>query len=111
VKAAKDMNINRLSSAMFTNENEIPPRDLSQHFASHFDDKVMLIEVQLAIDKSVFDGTRKIIAETECFMNLDSLRRCLKSLKMKNCEGYDPIPQRILINVADDLLAPLVNPL
>jgi hypothetical protein len=48
---------------MYVNGNEIPPGDLSQRFASHFDDKVRQITARSAINKSVFDSTRKIIAD------------------------------------------------
>ena len=32
------------------------------------------------------------------FMDPDSIKECVISLKMKNPEGYDRIPQRILID-------------
>ena len=37
-------------------------------------------------------------------MDPDSIRECILSLKMKNTEGYDRIPQRILVDGVDCLL-------
>ena len=33
--------------------------------------------------------------------------KCLKDIKIKNCEGYDRIPQRILADGAKILVKPL----
>ena len=38
------------------------------------------------------------------FMYPDSIKECVMSLKMKNSEGYDRIPQRILIDGVDHLM-------
>ena len=39
-------------------------------------------------------------------MTRDRVYECLKQLKSKNCEGYDRIPQRILLDGVDALLTP-----
>ena len=31
---------------------------------------------------------------------------CLKEIKIKNCEGYDLVPQRVLVDGAEILIAP-----
>jgi hypothetical protein len=43
------------------------------------------------------------------FMSSKDILECLKSIKIKNCEGYDRIPQRILNDGADHLIAPLTG--
>jgi hypothetical protein len=37
------------------------------------------------------------------------IRECINSLKIKNTEGYDRIPQRVMLNVIDVLTARLSN--
>jgi hypothetical protein len=40
-------------------------------------------------------------------MNLSSVKECMSSLKIKkNVEGYDRIPQRILVGAVDVLIYP-----
>ena len=41
------------------------------------------------------------------FMSENDIIECVKQLKLKNCEDYDRIPQRILI----DGISILINPL
>ena len=40
-------------------------------------------------------------------MSRDRIVECVKSLKMKNTEGYDRIPQRIIIDGLESLSKPL----
>ena len=35
------------------------------------------------------------------FMDTDSVRECILSLKLKNSEGFDRIPQRVLVDGVD----------
>ena len=56
------------------------------------------------MDKEVYNGAPKIQCQSSMFMDPDSIRECILSLKMKNTEGYDRIPQRILIDGVDCLL-------
>ena len=39
-------------------------------------------------------------------MTRDKVYECIKQLKSKNCEGYDPIPQRVLLDGIDVLTPP-----
>ena len=43
------------------------------------------------------------------FMTKDDIMSCIKMLKIKNCEGYDRIPQRVLIDGIDLLIDPLTK--
>ena len=40
-------------------------------------------------------------------MTSKDITECLKTIKIKNCEGYDRIPQRILVDGAESLITPL----
>ena len=43
------------------------------------------------------------------FMSRHDIIRCMISIKIKNCEGYDRIPQRILVDGFEYLLDPLAK--
>ena len=43
------------------------------------------------------------------FMTSSEISECTDELKLKNTEGYDRIPQRILIDDQDSLMGPLTN--
>ena len=43
------------------------------------------------------------------FMTKQDIISCIKMLKIKNCEGYDRIPQRVLIDGIDLLIDPLTK--
>ena len=47
------------------------------------------------------------MVEDSDFMSPLEIVECVKQLKLKNCEGYDQIPQRILIDGIDVLIKPL----
>ena len=49
----------------------------------------------------------KLAAVDSDFMSKNEIIECVKQLKLKNCEGYDRIPQRILIDGIDILINPL----
>ena len=43
------------------------------------------------------------------FMSQSDVRECILSIKIKNCEGFDRIPQRILVDGIDHLVLPLAH--
>ena len=51
----------------------------------------------------VYNGTEKIKEEDEMFMTPVAIREIMGSMKIKNSEGYDRIPQRILLDGAECL--------
>ncbi len=107
VKTAKDINPNSLPKSMFLNGVVINQEDLTDRFASFFDNKIRGIVEQVSIDDNVYNGTRKIFTSEKMFMDPTSVKLCLQSLKNKNTEGVDRIPQKILLDGADHLEAPL----
>ena len=42
-------------------------------------------------------------------MTRENIRKCVSEIKIKNTEGYDRIPQRVLVDGLDQLLDPLSN--
>ena len=54
------------------------------------------------------DTKKYYMAEPPPISSIDILE-CVKSLKIKNCEGYDRIPQRVLSEGIDHLLSPLTG--
>jgi hypothetical protein len=60
-----------------------------------------------AIDDTVYNGKKLVNTENRMFMTSDDLRDCIMSLKSKNTEGFDRIPQRILVDGVEFLLEPL----
>jgi hypothetical protein len=55
----------------------------------------------------VYNGRNKLMAINEHFMSEQNILEAVASLKLKNCEGYDRIPQRILIDGLHTLEKPL----
>ena len=55
------------------------------------------------------NGIRKIQAQCDMFMTRDSIRKCVTEIKIKNTEGYDRIPQRVLVDGLEQLLDPFVR--
>ena len=90
---------------MSLENNVVPNSKRADAFAGYFDSKVTTNKVN--IDVNVYNGKRKVISNEVMFMDHDSILACIKTLKIKNCEGHDRIPQRILVDGADYLVPPL----
>ena len=86
------------------NRDEIPDA-----FASYFKNKVENITNECQIDDNVYNGTRLMNVGNENFMSEINLKRCLMGLKIKNCEGVDRIPLRILNDGAEILCRPITD--
>ena len=92
---------------MYLNDERVPDGGVADCFANFFEEKVDKIVKTAIIDPNVYNGKTKLTASKSNFMSEIDIIDCIKQLKMKNCEGYDQIPQRYLI----DGLSVLVNPL
>ena len=55
----------------------------------------------------VYNGTRKIAGTETNFMTAENIVKAVKLIKMKNSEGDDRIPQRILIDGLSVMVGPL----
>ena len=52
----------------------------------------------------MYNGVQKVQPEIKMFMDPISVREYIMSLKIKNTEGNDRIPQRVLVDGVDQLL-------
>ena len=89
--------------------NNAPVHNISESFAGFFDKKVTNIVNQTLVNQDVYNGRRKIHANAEMFMAKNNIIECINSLKIKNTEGFDRIPQRILIDGRDAVIEPLAS--
>ena len=109
VRIATNINATNLPKTLFENKEEIPNIEVPDRFANHFDIKIRNILREVKINDAVYNGIKKVEAENKNFMDLQSVRECITSLKIKNTEGFDRIPQRVLVDGIDYLLAPLTT--
>ena len=109
VKIAKDVNSPTFPNKMFHNNTEITRADLPDAFAIHFRDKVALIVSENKVDDNVYNGKQKIKDNCMNFMTPNNVIDAIKTIKIKNCEGYDRIPQRILVDGIKYLAPPLIE--
>ena len=107
VKIAKDLNIQKIPEKMKLNGADVDNVDIPDKFASFFKDKITNFVNESRIDNNVYNGTRKVNEPDVNFMSEVHVKEAIMSIKTKNCEGYDRIPQRILTDGIDLLLKPL----
>ena len=105
VKIAKDQNIEDLPDKMNLNGKSIANNNLAEAFADMFEKKVNEIVSTTSIDANVYNGFKKINVENKNFMTTTNIINAIQGLKLKNSEGFDRIPQRILI----DGMSALIN--
>ena len=104
---SKDIGCEEIPSNMYINDKKVPENEIADCFATYFEDKVNNIVKTSRVDDAVYYGVRKLVAADSDFMSPLDIIECVKQLKIKNCEGYDRIPQRILIDGIDVLIKPL----
>ena len=107
VNKAKDINMSNLPDTLFENKIKLCNKNYANAFANFFNIKVNSIVNQTQIDPGVYNGHKKVNAENSNFMTRNEIFECLKTIKNKNCEGFDRIPQRILSDGAEILAVPL----
>ena len=61
------------------------------------------------ISDAVYNGKQKVSPSCTNFMSLEKVRECMLSLKAKNTEGFDRIPQRILKDGINHLAIPFTE--
>ena len=107
VKIAKDVNLDSLPKSMSENNIEIPNEILPDRFAKFFNNKIVQLLADVTVHDEVYNGSRRVVCSDSNFMDLESVIICMKSMKSKNSEGYDRIPQRILVDGVDVLAVPM----
>ena len=106
VNSAKDINPNKIPSNMKLKGKEINQSELAENFATFFENKVKDIVKSCKVDDSVYNGTKKVTCNDHNFMSVENIVKAFKTIKIKNCEGFDRIPQRILIEGMENLIVP-----
>ena len=71
-----------------------------------FEKKITDTANATSINSEVYNGTRKVIEPNKNFMSAINIRNAVLGLKLKNSEGYDRIPQRILLDGLSTLIEP-----
>ena len=107
VKIAKDIHVSPIPQIMFKDGQKIDTDELPDAFLNYFKSKVDQITQESNIDPNVYNGRQKINAGNFNFMNQINVMEAIQSIKFKNTEGYDPIPQRILVDGINFLLNPI----
>ena len=106
---AKDINSSEIPTKMYKENVEIHRNDIPECFAEHFSRKISDLLANIEIDDQVFNGTRKLWKAEQNFMTSENIVKAVQSIKMKNAEGEDRIPQRILIDGISIILSPLTT--
>ncbi len=109
VRIAKDQNIESFPSVLYENGIKLTNVNVPDSVALFFDNKVKRLAQNTSIDPEIYDGYRKIHCNNSFFMNREDIIECVSSLKIKNSEGYDRIPQRIIKDGIDILIAPITS--
>ena len=104
VRIAKDQNIPSLPDNMSFNDKTISSTELPTEFAKFFQNKIKFITDNIPITPTVYNGKKKLEHPNSFFMTDEDILECLQNIKTKNCEGFDRIPQRILVDGATVLL-------
>ena len=88
---------------------QVSEHELPSSFAKFFANKVNVITNGVAVDPAVYNGKKKLDAGNHMFMTTNDVKKCLESIKLKNTEGYDRIPQRVLVDGMEHLLCPFAK--
>ena len=96
------------NNGLATNDEELP-----EFFAGHFETKIEKLTENVVFNPNVYNGVCKLFPNDNSnsvnFMTMTNIRKAILSIKKKNSEGDDRIPQRILIDGIDILLPPLTR--
>ena len=92
---------------MSLNDNKINDNDLPKAFAEYFENKITQIVSNAEILNTVYNWTKKVDHPNTFFMTDTDKLECLKIIKIKDCDGFDRIPQSILVDGANVLINPL----
>ena len=105
---ANDINIDEIPKDMSLLDTKIEEVELAESFANYFKDKIDALVTNSMLDPNVYNGTPKIqTATNHNFMDATNVLKAIRSIKLKNSEGHDRMPQRILIDAQEILLNPL----
>ena len=107
MRIAKDQNKSSLPDNMSINNKTINNKELPTEFAKFFLNKIKSITENVPVIPTVYNGNSKVTYPNSFFMDENDIIESLQNIKTKNCEGFDRIPQRILVDGAPVLITPL----
>ena len=94
--AWQNQNIESFPKNIYDNGVKISENNVPDTVAEFFDNKVKRLVRDSAIDPNIYNGRQKILSDNVFFMGKEAVLDCVASLKIKNSEGYDRVPQRII---------------
>ena len=109
VKIASDKELITIPEQMHLNQIPVMKEDRSEAFANFFKEKVESLARSCTIEQNVYNGEKILNSTNENFMTEYNILQILKTLKIKNCEGFDRIPLRVFNEGAEILIAPLAK--
>ena len=109
VNIAKDTCNSTLPKTLYDGEAEVHQDEVANAFASYFDNKIKNVLEEVTIDENVYNGRKLVDTSDKFFMTEPEILQCMKTLKNKNSEGFDRVPQRILLDGCAQLSAPLAG--
>jgi hypothetical protein len=109
VKVARDINVNTLPVNLCINGAQIIDSEKAEAFATFFDTKIKSVLNSVSINEDNYNGKKIVNSEDKMFNDKNAVIEVMKSLKPKNSEGYDRIPQRILLDCMEHLILPFQN--
>jgi hypothetical protein len=98
---------NQIPSKMLYNGQELEmDESMAQGFADFFKQKVEDITKSTVVKKDVFNGEKKVDAESENFFTEERVKEVMKTLKDKSSYGSDNIPVKVLKDAHEILVKP-----
>ena len=109
VKIARDVNVTTIPNSLYLEGILVPNSEAPETFASFFNNKIKKVLEEVKIEEDVYNGKKMVHATDKMFMDEKSIKECMLTLKPKNSEGFDRIPQRVLLDGTEHLLQPLTT--
>ena len=107
VKMAQNKPQNQIPSKMLYNGKELETDEsLAQGFADFFKQKVENITKSTTVMQDVFNGEKKVDADSENFFTEEKVKEVMKTLKDKSSYGLDNIPVKVLKDAHEILMKP-----
>jgi hypothetical protein len=106
VKVARNINVNTIPDKLCINGTQIKDSEKAEAFATFFDEKIKSVLNTVNIKEDHYNGNTIVNSEDKMFMDKIAIIEVMKSLKPKNSEGFDRIPQRILLDGIEHLILP-----
>ena len=106
VTVAKDQNNDEMPVSMFKDGVQLNNNELSDHFANYFGEKINTLTSSVVISNEVYNGERKINSNEKNFIRRENIMEAVKLIKIKNSEGHDGIPQRMMVDGISLLFCP-----